>query len=211
MATRRSSSLIDGTAAVCSADVFGLPVRVPAGYARVPRDVHDALVFTVREQVELVMGMLAVTAAASGEAVEEYQPPPSRDWASRLRGTRVLVVDDDPTQAALLSRRLTKTGFDGTQIEHVPSGLDAIAAADAGLFELAFVDWRMPGLDGLETTRRLRRAAPGLLIVGHTSECTRESRAAFIAAGADDCIAKPVTQLLMHAIVWRWLTGDHGR
>jgi DNA-binding response OmpR family regulator len=104
---------------------------------------------------------------------------------------RVLVADDDRLSTALLSRQLERFGLD------VVVAADGVTAWDAvqrdPSISLAILDWMMPGLEGPELCRRIRRdeahAHIYLLLV-----TSRDSRADIIAgmnAGADDYLAKP--------------------
>ncbi|MFM7785020.1 MAG: response regulator, partial [Gammaproteobacteria bacterium] len=80
--------------------------------------------------------------------------------APDLRGLRVLVVDDNATSREILVEALRSFSFEVTD---VGSGEEAIASVldlDSR-FDLVIVDWKMPGLDGLETTRRLNALAAG--------------------------------------------------
>ena len=192
-----------------SARVFGMPLRVPAAYGAVPRAVHEALVFTLKEQLEILMGLLAGAATHQDHgAATGGDTAPGRLRDSRLRGQRALVVDDDATQATLLVRRLVNAGFDQPLVEVAASGLEALVAATERPFRLVFVDWQMPEMNGIDTTTRLRAIMPATPIVGCTSDYSRQARAAFLAAGADDCLAKPVSQPLLDAVVLRWLSDE---
>src|SRR5882757_2954944 len=75
---------------------------------------------------------------------------------------RVLLVDDDKTVGEATKILLEAEGFDVVLAEDGRAGLRAMAA---GHFDLAIVDLFMPGMDGLETTSRLRRLDPVLPIV----------------------------------------------
>ncbi|KJU86375.1 multi-sensor hybrid histidine kinase [Candidatus Magnetobacterium bavaricum] len=89
-----------------------------------------------------------------------------------LSGCRVLVADDNPNAIHILSEMLRSMSFDVTE---VPSGDDAIGAiieADSTdtPFVIAFLDWRMPGLDGIETAQyianlKLSHNTPHCIIV----------------------------------------------
>jgi signal transduction histidine kinase/DNA-binding response OmpR family regulator len=91
----------------------------------------------------------------------------SRHSAPRpdLRGRRVLIIDDNPQARAVLSSMLTSMTF---AVHEAGSGLEGIemvrsAAAHSEPYEIAFVDWQMPGLDGIETGKRIR-ALPNLKV-----------------------------------------------
>jgi CheY-like chemotaxis protein len=75
------------------------------------------------------------------------------------RTGRILVADDEPSIRWLLERLLRQAGHAVVVVEDGPA---ALAAATAGDFDLAFVDIRMPGLDGLEALSRLRAEADAL-------------------------------------------------
>jgi PAS domain S-box-containing protein len=79
------------------------------------------------------------------------QPP------SQLRGSRVLVVDDNPSAAAVLAEMLQSMGFVVQQTHSGPEALAALwqASTQAQAFTLVLLDWQMPGMDGLELARRM--------------------------------------------------------
>jgi two-component system sensor histidine kinase/response regulator len=92
----------------------------------------------------------------------------------------------------------------GGEIEQVASGaeaIDAIKLADAGRpFDLVLLDWRMPGLDGVETTRRIRadgslKRVPAIVIV--TAFGREEVHAEADDAGVDGFLVKPVNRSLL--------------
>jgi len=106
---------------------------------------------------------------------EAVEPP--ADFVARMvpepdmRGRKVLVVDDNSTARKILQELLASMTF---QVECVSSGelaLEALRQAHSAQvpFEVVLLDWRMPGMDGIETAKRIRQehlsAAPKLLMV----------------------------------------------
>lgn len=82
---------------------------------------------------------------------------------------RVLLVDDEVTLLDYLSRRLQREGFSVVKAE---SGEKALEIAKAEKFDVAVVDLKMPGMDGVETQKRLREIQPFLqciVLTGHGS------------------------------------------
>jgi DNA-binding response OmpR family regulator len=100
---------------------------------------------------------------------------------------RVLVVEDDPTVAEVVTRYLEREGF---VVESVGDGNEALARADEQLPDLVVLDIMLPGLDGLEVCRRLRSRAP-IPVVMLTARGTEEDRVLGLDLGADDYVSKP--------------------
>lgn len=100
---------------------------------------------------------------------------------------RVLVVEDDPTVAEVVTRYLEREGL---TVEAVGDGLDAIAAAEARWPDLVVLDLMLPGLDGLEVCRRLRARAP-VPVIMLTAKGDEDDRVVGLELGADDYVAKP--------------------
>ncbi|MGE4424556.1 MAG: transporter substrate-binding domain-containing protein [Pseudodesulfovibrio sp.] len=84
----------------------------------------------------------------------------ARTQMEGIRGMRVLVVDDNKASLDILSGYLTSMGC---AVEVASSGEEAIRkledAAPGAPFELVLMDWKMPGMDGIETTNRIKRDA----------------------------------------------------
>ncbi len=99
----------------------------------------------------------------------------------------VLVVDDDAKIAAALRRALI---YEGYQVEVAPDGHIALARARDRMPDLAILDIMMPGIDGLEVTRRLRAEGdvPILLL---TARDGMADRVKGLDSGADDYLVKP--------------------
>ena len=100
---------------------------------------------------------------------------------------RVLIVEDDPTVAEVVTRYLEREGF---AVESVADGREALARADAQLPDLVVLDIMLPGLDGLEVCRRLRARAP-IPVVMLTARGSEEDRILGLDLGADDYVSKP--------------------
>jgi PAS domain S-box-containing protein len=125
-------------------------------------------------------------------------PPVSARSAAGV-GLSVLIAEDDPVNA-MLARALV--GQLGHRAEQVGDGAAAVAevlsAARRGApFDLVLMDMRMPGMDGLDATRDIRRAEvaeglPRTPIVALTANAFEEDRAACVAAGMDAFMTKPV-------------------
>jgi DNA-binding response OmpR family regulator len=100
---------------------------------------------------------------------------------------RVLVVDDDPTVADVLTRYLQRAGYD---VDLAVDGLAALVTAAAIQPDLVILDLMLPGIDGLEVCRRLRETGP-VPVVMLTALGAEEDRIVGLEVGADDYVTKP--------------------
>jgi two-component system NtrC family response regulator len=82
---------------------------------------------------------------------------------------KVLLVDDEETLLEYMSKRLLREGF---TVKMAFSGEEALAAANSDTFDVAVVDLKMPGIDGVETQKGLKKIQPYLqciVLTGHGS------------------------------------------
>ncbi|HSI94269.1 MAG TPA: response regulator, partial [Jiangellaceae bacterium] len=102
----------------------------------------------------------------------------------------ILVAEDNPTNQRLVVRLLERLGYRPTV---VGDGAEAVRAVSEGAFDLVLMDVQMPGVDGLEATRRIRAgggAQPRIVAV--TANTTAEDRIACEQAGMDGYLSKPI-------------------
>jgi DNA-binding response OmpR family regulator len=100
---------------------------------------------------------------------------------------RVLVVDDDPNLGEVVARYLAREGY---EVDVARDGISGLDRALTGLPDVVVLDLMLPGLDGLEVFRRLRRVAP-IPVVMLTARGNEEDRVAGLELGADDYLGKP--------------------
>lgn len=112
----------------------------------------------------------------------------SRSSALAPRDIRVLIVDDTEHMLAVVADMLRLDGFD--VVATAPDGQTALELAAQTDPHVVVMDLRMPGIDGLETTRRLRAARPGQQIVLYTAYLDPEIEREALAAGAALCLGK---------------------
>ena len=106
---------------------------------------------------------------------------------------RVLVVDDIATNRLVAVSCLTLAGAEGAGAD---SGSAALARLGSEPFDAVFLDMNMPGLDGLATLagiRALDGPAARVAVIAMTADTGEVPRAAYLAAGCDGYLAKPVT------------------
>jgi DNA-binding response OmpR family regulator len=103
----------------------------------------------------------------------------------------VLVVEDDPTVAEVVSSYLQRVGH---RTRTISDGLEAarlLTGPGAAEIDLVILDLMLPGLDGIEICRRLRRSQPNLPVIMLTALGQEDDRIAGLEVGADDYVTKP--------------------
>jgi signal transduction histidine kinase/ActR/RegA family two-component response regulator len=133
---------------------------------------------------------------------------PVEDLGARSAlGARVLVVEDNPVNQKLVRIMLDRLGC---SCDTASSGAEALRIAAERDFDLVFMDWQMPEMDGLETARRLialwgtDRQTP---IVAVTASAMAGDREACLAAGMADYLPKPIEMSGLARVVERWTSG----
>jgi two-component system, OmpR family, response regulator len=103
---------------------------------------------------------------------------------------RVLLAEDDLRLADVLTRTLAEAGWD---VETVHDGLSAYRRAlpDGVPYDVLVLDWMLPGLDGVEACRRLRRLGVTTPVLMLTARAEVRDRIEGLDAGADDYLPKP--------------------
>jgi two-component system alkaline phosphatase synthesis response regulator PhoP len=121
----------------------------------------------------------------------------------------ILIIEDEPTLAKLLSYNLTKEGYTVKVADHGETGLHE---AMNGSFDLIILDIMLPGINGFDILRKLRQtriATPVIILTARTAE---EEVVQGLTAGADDYITKPfsVAELFarVQAVLRRAHTGE---
>ena len=164
-------------------------VEVPLSIARAmePTDEPPSERTAFEEHFEHVPAPLSLPIELF-DSISQSTPP-------RSEPPRLLVVDDN-----LTNRTFAKVTFShlGVEVVMAENGLDALEACRRQRFDMILMDIRMPGLDGLETTRRIRRehANPNcrVPIIGLTADLLNVDRQSWKEAGMNDCLFKPLSE-----------------
>ena len=137
-----------------------------------------------------------VTVLADGarEPARESEPAPRR----RPSLGRLLVVDDNALNRDMLSRRLTRRGYEVHVAEDGEKALDAIAAQP---FDLVLLDWMMPGLSGIDVLKRVREehSPIELPVIMATARTEADDVVVALKHEANDYVTKPLNFDVVHA------------
>jgi two-component system sensor histidine kinase/response regulator len=133
----------------------------------------------------------------------------SEQWATALHGRRVLVVDDNDHARTVIGEMLTTLGL---TVDEAPGGREALVAvrraAEANQpYEIVFLDWQMPGMDGIETAHalqglRLAQAPHAVMVTAFGREEVLQQAGQ---AGVGQVLIKPVSASLLFDTVARVL------
>jgi PAS domain S-box-containing protein len=118
---------------------------------------------------------------------------------------RALIVEDNPVNQKVLYYQLSALGL---QVEVDESGNGALNRMQQDLnWNIIFMDWQMPGMDGFATTQAIRAmpAANLIPIVALTANATPGFRETCLKAGMDDYLSKPYSEDALTSILNRWL------
>ena len=134
------------------------------------------------------------------------------DQVHWLSGVRVLVVDDSRLNLDVIGRVLHLEGAQATLRESGEEALDTLHAAPQG-FDLVLMDLQMPGLDGCQTTERIRRQAvwSKLPVIALTAGATATEQQRAMAAGMDDLLVKPVEPVKLVRVLRQHVERSQGR
>ena len=125
----------------------------------------------------------------------------------KLRGARLLVVEDNDINRDLAVELLTTNGLD---VETATNGEEALAILARQSFDGVLMDCQMPVLDGYEATRRIR-AQPrwqALPIIALTANVMNGDRDKVLEAGMNDHVGKPINSAELFSILARWIRPD---
>ncbi len=130
--------------------------------------------------------------------VEEAKPTLIPRDSSGSRKPRVLVADDDPVFMLALFQSLAEAGYEVIAMER---GTDAVAALrKADHPPVAILDWKLPGMDGMEICERMRDAEKSVYLILTSEQPTSQEIVAGLEIGADLYLPKsiPPRELLAH-------------
>ena len=144
-------------------------------------------------------------ATAQGAPAPRERPAATGAQGAPLAGRRVLLAEDNPVNMEVAAAMLESLNL---QVDRASDGLQAIARCRERVYDAVLMDCQMPGIDGLEATRRIRAQGDrDLPIIALTANAMAGDRDDCLAAGMTDYIAKPFTRDVIEHVLQRWLSA----
>lgn len=107
--------------------------------------------------------------------------------------SRILIVEDDPTQRRILEELVKRFGFEPLAADGGLKGLEVLNGPSGRSIELVILDLIMPGMDGLEFLEKMQAVRGDLPVIVQTAQGSIETVIKAMRAGADDFVVKPVS------------------
>ena len=171
----------------------------------------DAVVLKPIDRFKLFESILNVL----GHQVGTYphpKSPVSDEQLQGIQGSEILLVEDNPVNQQVARQLLERQGL---QVEIAKDGREAIAKVQARSYDLILMDIRMPEIDGLEATHRIRKMAKEgkreterfatVPIVAMTAHAMNTDKVKSLAAGMNDYVFKPVNPPELFATLVQWI------
>lgn len=150
---------------------------------------------TSSEEIASISESLQSTKKESNANEKPAQMP-----EASISGIEILLVEDSIDNEALMSLYLMNAG---AKVDIARNGFEAIEAASKREYDVILMDVQMPGLDGLEATRRLRAQGYKKPIIALTAHALPEEVEKSLKAGCDNHVTKPISRVnLIRAIEW---------
>ncbi|MDD5210949.1 MAG: ATP-binding protein [Sulfuricurvum sp.] len=150
----------------------------------------------------------AIRGEKCDETVDDTQLVAEKE-EMQLLDLRVLVVDDYPINRMLIGELLSH--HYGITADFANNGEEGVSMVTNNSYDLVFMDINMPGMDGIQATRLIRKTHPDLPIVALTANVMKGDAEEFAAAGMNDYLAKPLVYDELHRVLMRYSTSKESQ
>lgn len=175
---------------------FTLPLQ-KVGSANVPAESSAAAAQAQPQLLREENSDSAVSEQAGGEKNADRLT----DRETSIKPVNILLVDDDKINRKITVRKLEKAGYPTLS---AADGKEAIEVLQRNPVDLVLMDVHMPGMDGIEATRRIRSGVP---IIALTAGTLKQDIQICLDAGMDDYLQKPLTLDKVEVMIRRYVQG----
>ncbi len=149
-----------------------------------------------------------LTTEQAGDPGRSYSDFERPETDAATPAGRVLLAEDSPVNREVAVGMLELLGY---EVEVAENGRQALVLAERNTFDLALMDCQMPEMDGLTATGEIRRRETScgrrrLPIIALTANAMQGDREQCLAAGMDDYLTKPYTQMQLREVLHNWLS-----
>lgn len=158
--------------------------------------------------VKKPLSTIAIDIALSAHEAETNNSKKPEKIVFTAPEARILVVDDSLVNLKVVSSLLKPLKM---QLETANSGFKALEMLKNNYYDLVFMDHMMPEMDGIETTKQIRRQYPehsSMPIVALTANAVGGAREMFLAEGMSDFVAKPIEITKILSVLENWLPSE---
>ncbi|MCQ2524400.1 MAG: ATP-binding protein [Lachnospiraceae bacterium] len=156
---------------------------------------------------------LSIVDASPAGRFEDYEAgtgiPASGFVSFTAPGTRVLIVDDTKVNLVVEASLLSPMQLD---IDEANSGEEALMLINENKYDLILMDYYMPGMDGIETSRRIRALAGNvnrdIPIIALTADASSGIKENLVGAGLNDFITKPLVMPSVYSVLRKWIPRE---
>lgn len=170
------------------------------------QNVFDNAVFT-SEKIEVLKKKVIST--INKKLQDDDKEPLDDDTASSLDWSNIsiMVVDDNDINLRLAEIILQKHKV---RVTTARSGAQAIKYASVNSFDMIFMDLHMPGIDGYETTKKIREITPGKqpVIIALTANAMPQEKEKAVQSGMNGTLIKPVSDAILQKVVNQWVLKE---
>ena len=197
------SAVMDNDNSPTSKEEKGGEVRIrdPSGDGLIDYDASRS----VGSQFWFELPIALADTSETGLPLTAFQNPDG----AHAHSPNLLLVEDNAMNQAVIEGFLNLRGWTCTTVS---SGAEALERLEDEAFDLILMDVRMPGMDGLEVTRRIRQMSKSQTrstpVMALTANALREEQAECLRAGMDGYVSKPIQRSAFFAEMDRLLTPD---
>ena len=130
------------------------------------------------------------------------QTPNTKHQTKKMASVKILWVDDETESLQSQKLFLEHKGY---EVFTLTNGFDAIEYVKSHPVDLVLMDLKMPVMDGIEATIKLKQQFPDMPIIAQTAYASPEEREQVLQAGCDDYISKPIKKSALMEIIGKIL------